>query len=1211
MPGENAESRARKAIDAQDPKQGQEMQQVQALQSSIQEIQGERTNNLMTARMGAEGDARENQAMLQAAELGMLGAAGGAMAVENATPVQQTSPQTQAILSKYGVGKPRNQTTTTRSVQQTPTKITINNNTTNNTTNNVAVPAANIGGPVQGRTLAIKQQPDPGQARFKTWISNAFARQNQAAAQREKEYQRREWSLSRTTGKLMKKLQELGTTISERMDPRKMASSVGGHLKTLLFLFGTMFLARNWEKVLEIGHNIENFFVGGGKNNPNKKSGFQNLLVKMFGGVEGETPGKAFKDFWWNPKGVGGVGVFDLLLQRIKDFFEVRGIALNSIKQPEWASVNNNAFDGLGGFLKDSIRYLGSILKIMVAGPKAAKDHVQESVRIHSTQDSVNTKDGRGNTSTISTTNNESGKPVVGPNGYRVQFGTVSSVIGDRNYIIPYEDYDSDGNLKKDIGSVNAEAGNIIRFKEIAKKGKVGVAPVASGYNRLSKAAKDYNGIPLRSSYVFKELGGEEGNAREKIQKFINSGDITGVNYRIVIRPRTTEEINSGTMSPIMAGGIQLAEDNLMDSVGSSSTAEKAVKDALSGQITERNGLERLAARIAAWFTDKVVPGDFEDELTAFYRGLNEKGKRNFRKQHYIFDLIPSEEVEKNGLPNGWLLPDDKELRDIRFDLLRVTPKVIDAMVQNFTNNNKLTADSNSVEYFSAIQKSLEDIAKNNGISELEYIGNHDYISEYKRLEDLEKRKKEIEDRFYELYNESRVKRARDNAIDTVNKVKDHFSPNNNDNGSGKISRIHQAAFIKQMREAYSKKFEELGLDKKYIDALVAQDAYESTWGTSDLVKQNNYGGIRNGNKGWQSFNSLDDYIDYKVNLLNDPSGRYNAFSSGEDIGSMINRVSEIYAPASDGNKDYSGTWATMYNQVQKFKPLSTEEIKALRNQGRWAEADMASASWEKIEDVLRKGGVTGFKVTSDNREPGEEGNAGNKSYHTTDNLAIDIVPVGDQTFEGLKQQMLNSPIVQKYFADRNLGVLDETSAEMLKKTGGTGPHFHIGPDNSSIQGWLAWNKENNINPYSIKQISDENYPLDDNDFTIDWNKFANPSALAMATADLPKVTPDTSTPVNSGNSNPITVSSTEKTARDITTNNDTDLIAGDISQKITQIVENLKVVHSGQLAQIEAINNLANSIAGIKINVGQGGNGPLQPTVQSWSAPCYSESNG
>ena len=79
--GENAEDRARNAINAKDPKQGQEMQQVQALQSSIQEIQGERRNNLMAARVGAEGDARENQAMLQAAEMGMLGGV-GAVAVE-------------------------------------------------------------------------------------------------------------------------------------------------------------------------------------------------------------------------------------------------------------------------------------------------------------------------------------------------------------------------------------------------------------------------------------------------------------------------------------------------------------------------------------------------------------------------------------------------------------------------------------------------------------------------------------------------------------------------------------------------------------------------------------------------------------------------------------------------------------------------------------------------------------------------------------------------------------------------------------------------------------------------------------------------------------------------------------------------------------------------------------------------------------------------
>ena len=60
----------------------------------------------------------------------------------------------------------------------------------------------------------------------------------------------------------MKKLSELGTTISERMDPRKIAYSATNHFKTLLFLFGTMFLAKNWKKIIHIGASIERFFWG-------------------------------------------------------------------------------------------------------------------------------------------------------------------------------------------------------------------------------------------------------------------------------------------------------------------------------------------------------------------------------------------------------------------------------------------------------------------------------------------------------------------------------------------------------------------------------------------------------------------------------------------------------------------------------------------------------------------------------------------------------------------------------------------------------------------------------------------------------------------------------------------------------------------------------------------------------------------------------------
>lgn len=585
--GENAESRARKAIDAQDPKQGQEMQQVQALQSSIQEIQGERNNNLMAARMGAEGDARENQAMLQAAEMGMLGgAAGGAVAVENATPIQQTSPQTQAILSKYGVGKPKNQRVTTRNVQQTPTKITINNNTTNNTTNNVAVPAANVGGPVQGRTLAIKQQPDQGQARFKTWISNAFARQNQSAAQREKEYQRREWSLSRTTGKLMKKLQELGTTISERMDPRKIASSATNHFKTLLFLFGTMFLAKNWKRVIRIGSNIERFFFGevDPKNPEGKRGepGFKIFLKELFGAKEGQTVGEAIKNFFWNDSTSEtgkDAGIFNILLKKLKDYFSEGAAAVKSLELPKLD------LDDVVGSVKALVGYLGNVLSALFTGGEGLKGAIDTQVKEAGNRSKYGFNSEGKDASWIKDRTDINKKFT----NYRVQdvnkaYGIDSNdnniAYGDlihsrdkdsANYL-RYIDLDKDDNLTGTIGSGFRASNSVVSM--LRDKDTVNTVGVTSMLGKIETAVKKGeanggNGLAIESDKFFSTTG----LTPQDIEELKKNGDIREGKFKYVVREKTQEElaqeykgIDSESPSPEMAAinaGIRTELENV------------------------------------------------------------------------------------------------------------------------------------------------------------------------------------------------------------------------------------------------------------------------------------------------------------------------------------------------------------------------------------------------------------------------------------------------------------------------------------------------------------------------------------------------------------------------------------------------------------------------------------------------------------------------
>ena len=818
--GENAESRARKAIDAQDPKQGQEMQQVQALQSSIQEIQGERTNNLMAARMGAEGDARENQAMLQAAEMGMLGgAAGGAVAVENATPIQQTSPQTQAILSKYGVGKPKNQRVTTRNVQQTPTKITINNNTTNNTTNNVAVPAANVGGPVQGRTLAIKQQPDQGQARFKTWISNAFARQNQAAAQREKEYQRREWSLSRTTGKLMKKLQELGTTISERMDPRKIASSATNHFKTLLFLFGTMFLAKNWEKVIKIGASIERFFLGdavrdgSGKVTGRTRSGFAKMLIGAFGGdpeSKDASIGKTIKDFFYTGD-KNRAGVFDLVLEKIKHFFEIRGEAIKTLEPPE---IN---IRDIGGTLNSMLGYLGNIFKIMLAGPEAAKEPIKAKINLLSAKESI--ENDIGSKGVSSGTNYKSDISY----GAGALFGYSKDV--SRNFL-EESDLTSNGELKKTTSASIAQARDIDRFINAAKDtGNISVTPVIQGLQRLKNAAQnnDNGKIPVDNEWLDGKLDTNKKN------ELIKSGDISKKTYKFVIRPKTEDEYVNDTFLSSLAKNV--LRDKAIESAGGG-TVFKSIGAAATN--FDRDDIIGGVERVVGGAVDTAGRAVLGDNAMSTLYATGDAIARALEDDRVI-DLVPDD----TKLPEDWEDFKPEWLKSSKIVLTEISPKVLDEITRFLLKDKNATLDSTDVNQVDKFQNYLVGLAKSNG-KEVKLSGDYNIVKEdLKKIDNLNELQKKYEKEEEQHYNTSNVKKAGEyveNEIinPVVDTVSGYISHNNYTNvplrEPEKLSEgEYRDRIIKTMEFAMN----ELGMTKEQAAGLAGNFMRESSMTTT------------------------------------------------------------------------------------------------------------------------------------------------------------------------------------------------------------------------------------------------------------------------------------------------------------------------------------------------------------------------------------------
>lgn len=156
----------------------------------------------------------------------------------------------------------------------------------------------------------------------------------------------------------------------------------------------------------------------------------------------------------------------------------------------------------------------------------------------------------------------------------------------------------------------------------------------------------------------------------------------------------------------------------------------------------------------------------------------------------------------------------------------------------------------------------------------------------------------------------------------------------------GKIYKTKKE-FVDEMTNAYTKELLNKGLDPMFAKYLVAQDGLESNWGKSSLGYHFNYGGIKEIRPGkgvakptnefingkmekvsgnFREFASLQDYVKYKVGLLN--NNRYRAFSSHP--GDFIFRV-------------VGGGYATDPEYVSKFNTSlrTLESIRQFKSGGK------------------------------------------------------------------------------------------------------------------------------------------------------------------------------------------------------------------------------------------------------------------------------------
>jgi len=113
----------------------------------------------------------------------------------------------------------------------------------------------------------------------------------------------------------------------------------------------------------------------------------------------------------------------------------------------------------------------------------------------------------------------------------------------------------------------------------------------------------------------------------------------------------------------------------------------------------------------------------------------------------------------------------------------------------------------------------------------------------------------------------------------------------------------------------------------------------------------------------------------------------------------------------------------------------------------------------KEIKDLFDKNGIN-IRVTSGKRPAGVVGKAGARSHHVQGN-AVDIVPGAGESFDSIRRKMSSNPEILQFFHTNGLGVIDETTAAVMRKTGATGKHFHIGPDRWALRTWSGW--ANNI----------------------------------------------------------------------------------------------------------------------------------------------------
>ena len=138
------------------------------------------------------------------------------------------------------------------------------------------------------------------------------------------------------------------------------------------------------------------------------------------------------------------------------------------------------------------------------------------------------------------------------------------------------------------------------------------------------------------------------------------------------------------------------------------------------------------------------------------------------------------------------------------------------------------------------------------------------------------------------------------------------------------------------------------------------------------------------------------------------------------------------------------------------WKPLTNNQVSQNSNLANMSFEDLIKTYNLPIQISSGYRGKNGFR--GGKTKSGKQSNHNKLDEHGHP-MAYDIQPLvngkvdkSDSAFANLRNTLANNQDVKERFRMRNWGILDETTPQMMAKTGATGKHFHIGPDRAAVR---------------------------------------------------------------------------------------------------------------------------------------------------------------